>query len=257
MLMRSLLCLIVVFGFLTPGSSQEAGPTGAQLVATMKAAKPGKGGLLIRLRMEVTEGAAKTTRLLQLKRRTLPDGRNEQLYQVTFPKDRRGEALLLRTSPQGFTGTLAEPGKAPRKLTDADRKLKLFGTDMTLDDALADFLNWPKHDIVAREELHGTPCAVVESRPASGNRKVKIWVEEKRYVAQRIQMFEGGDQPVREVETNKVMRSESGYFFPVSFTIKTAGKSTETLVEGTSSSEKEFTDADFAEAVLQAQGKAP
>lgn len=257
MLMRSLICLVTLLCLLTPALSQDSGPSGAQLVATMKAAKPGKGGLLIRVRMEQRTGDAKSTRLVNIKRRNLASGGSEQLYQVTFPKDRQGEALLLRTSPQGFTGTMFLPGVAPRKLTNVDRHLNLFGTDMTLEDALADFLDWPTHTIVAHEKLHGVPCAVVESKPASGKRKVKTWVEEKRYVAQRVQIFEGDDQPVRVVETNKVMRSESGYYFPASFTIQTPGKGTETLVEGTSANEKEFTDADFTEAAVQAPGKAP
>lgn len=256
--MRAFTCLFVVAGLFTSTLSQGQEPSGAQLVATMKAAKPGKGGLQIRVRMEVHEGGAKSTRLLQIKRRTLPDGRNEQLYQVNFPKERKGEALLLRTSPQGFTGLLVTPGNAPRKLTNADRKLNLFGSDMTLEDALADFLDWPKHEIVGHESLHGIACAIVESKPGSGERKVRTWVEEKRYVAQKIQVFDsGGDKPTREIETNKVMRGESGYYFPASFTIRTLAKGTDTLVEGTGASEQEFTDADFADAVLQAPAKGP
>ncbi len=194
---------------------------------------------------------------MQLKRRVLPDGRSEQLYQVTFPKDQKGTALLLRTSASGFTGTLFVPGKAPQKLGNANRAMSLFGTDMTLEDALADFLDWPKHATVGQETLHGVPCVIVESRPASGSRKVKTWVDEKRYVAQRIQMFDQGHEPVRVVETNKVMRGESGYFFPSSFTISTPAKGTETVIEGTGSSEQAFTDADFSPEALQNPVKAP
>ncbi len=225
-------------------------PTGAQLIATKKAAKPGKGGLMIRVRMEQHQGEAKTTRLVQIKRRVLPDGHSEQLYQVTFPKEQKGTALLLRTSAKGFTGTLFTPGKETRKLGDADRSMSLFDTDMTLEDAL-------KHVTVGQETLHGVPCSIIESRPASGGRKVKTWVDEKRYVAQRIQLFAQGSEPVRVVETNKVMRGESGYYFPASFTISTPAKGSETVVEGTGSSEQAFTDADFSEAALQGQSKAP
>ena len=255
--MRSFVHLLALFCLAAPCLGQQASPTGAQLIATMKAAKPAKGGLLVRVRMEQRQGEAKSTRLVQIKRRTLPDGHSEQLYQVTFPKDRKGEALLLRPSGQGFTGTVFSPAAGARKLTNADRTLSLFGTDMTLEDALADFLDWPKHEIVGHETLHGVPCAVIESKPASGGRKVKSWVEEKRYVAQRIQVFDSGDQPAREIETHKVMRSESGYFFPVSFSIRDLVKGTETLIEGTGSSEHAFTDADFSEAAVQSLGKAP
>lgn len=258
-MIRLLITLALAAGF---AFAEEPAKTwsAAELIATVKAAKP-KGGLLVRVRMEQSKADSKQVLLAQIKRRDLADGTTEQLFQITFPKERKGESLLLRTKRgTAFSATTFTPGKGLKKLTATDKRMPIFGTDMTLEDALADFLDWTKHEIVGKEKVHSGKCSIIESTPPKAGTspsKVKTWVDDKRYIAWRVQLFDGGEQPARVVETEDVVHLPSGYWSPRTFTVSTPAKGTVTKIEGTNSSEREFTDADFSEASLEAAGAAP
>ena len=252
------LVLIAALALSTTSWSEETKTwSAAELIATVKAAKP-KGGLLVRVRMEQTKGDSTTLVLAQIKRRDTADGHTEQLFQVTFPKERKGEALLLRTQRgSAFTAQLFTPGQGFKKLTAADKRQPIFGTDMTLEDALADFLDWSKHEIVGKEKVRSGQCSIIESTPPTAGTspsKVKSWIDDKRYIAWRIQIFDGGTEPARIVEAEDVIRLPSGYWAPRTFTVSTPAQGTTTKVAGTSSSEQDFPDADFSEAAIQKLG---
>lgn len=225
-----------------------------QLIATVKAAKP-KGGMLIRVRMEQRKADGKSTVLAQIKRRETSDGYTEQLFQVTFPKERKGEALWLRTKAgAAFSAKSFTPGKGFTKLTADDKRSPIFGTDLTLEDLLADFLEWTKHETIGQAKVHSGECSIIESSPpraGSSPSKVKSWIDNTRYIAWRVQLFDGGNEPTREVEAEDVMKAPSGYWFPRTFSVSTKANGTKTTVAGTSSEEgKDFQDADFSEAAI-------
>lgn len=253
------LCLVALTGAMhaeTPDKKDAPALTGPQYIAAAKAARP-QGAVLIRMRMEQKIEDRKANVLnVQVKRRSLPNGHSEQLYTVTFSKDpaRKGESLLLRTSDKGFSGSVAEPGKEPRKLSSADRRMSVFGTDLALEDVVGDFLNWRQHTIQGEEKKAGNACVIVESTPdavGDGPTKVRSWMEQKRYFAWRVEIFDGGNEPARVVQTEAVMRAKNGYWFPRTFTISTPTKKTITEISGTSAdSDVQFTDADFSEAAL-------
>jgi hypothetical protein len=243
------LCLV-----LTPLLAQEKAPSAAQLIASVKAAKP-VGGVYARVRMEQTLAAGKTTLQVQVKRRTTATGTSEHLYQVLFPKERKGEALLLRINGKGFTGSRFVPGKGVTALKPTDRRVPLFGTDLTVEDLLADFLDWSQHSTTGHENVGSVPCTVIESKPSGGSAgpsKVVTWIDEKRLATMRIHIYDGGAKPTRSVETGKLIRGDSGYYIPASFTISTAATGSSTLLEGVRSDNGlTFTDADFTEAAMQ------
>lgn len=252
------LLVLLVTALAIPVHAEEARAWSApELIATVKAAKP-KGGLLVRVRMEQTKPDGKQVILAQIKRRDTADGATEQLFQITFPKERKGEALLLRTkrgSP--FTARTFKPGQGFQKLTAADKRTPIFGTDMTLEDALAEFLDWSKHEAIGKEKVRSGQCMIIESTPPTAGTspsKVKTWVDEKRFIAWRVQLFDGSDQPARVVEAEEVIRLPSGYWCPRTFTVSTPARNTQTKIAGSSSSEQEFTDADFSDAAIEAAG---
>jgi outer membrane lipoprotein-sorting protein len=253
--MSALRLALILLLFASPASSQTKTLTAPEFIATVKAAAP-KGGVYLRGRMEQTSATGKTVLQLQIKRRSLANGASEHLYQLLFPKERKGESLLLHVKGNGFSGSSFIPGKGVTKLTSADRKLKVFGTDMTIDDILTDFLDWPKPEIVAHEKIGTADCSVVLCQ--EGSKKVKCWMDEKRYVPMKIEFYDSGDQPARIVETGKVVRMDSGYFIPVSFTLSTPATGTSTLIEGTrSDAVSNYSDADFTEASMQVLSGAP
>lgn len=245
-----------------PAQAQTRSYSAAELIAGVKAAKP-TSAVYARLRMEHAAAGGKALVLqLQVKRRPLPDGGVESLYHVLFPKERKGEGLLLRTRRGSFTGATFVPGRGLRPLQPTDRDTGLFGTALTIEDILAGFLDWPAHEIVGREKEGAVPCTIVESRPArtaaSGIGRVRSWIDESRLAAMRIEFFGQGAQPVKTVTTQKVLRGSSGYFAPVTFTVTDHARGASTRVEGVrSDAEVSYGDSDFTEAALQAGPTVP
>ena len=97
---------------------------------------------------------------------------------------------------------------------------------------------------------------MIESRPsggASGPSKVVTWIDEKRLATLRIHIYDGGAAPARTVETGRLIRGDSGYYIPASFTISTVASGSSTLVEGVrSDSGLNYPEADFTDAAMQA-----
>jgi predicted RNA-binding protein YlxR (DUF448 family) len=249
---------VLLFAALIPALAfaQDKNYSAAQLIAAMKAAKP-SGGIYVRLRMEHRDAAGKQTVLqAQLKRRSTADGGTETLYQLLFPKERKGEALLLRVKDGSFSGTAFKPGQGRRALKESDRSSGIFGTALTIDDAIAEFLDWQQQEITGKEKEGAVPCTVIESRAprssSSGVTIVKSWIDETRLTAMRIDCFKDAGTPVRTVLTHKVLRGSSGYYAPSSFTVTDHATGASTKVEGVRSDKDiTYTDADFSDSALE------
>lgn len=244
--------LAALFLFALPALAQEGTKqyTGAELIAAVKAAKP-KGDIQIRASLQQQ---GKPRLQIQIKHHSAANGDRMQLHQVLFPKDRKGEGVLLRVTDAGFSGWTFKPGAQPVALKPADRMLGLFGTDLLVEDVLGDFLNWKTHQIVRKEALGPVGCSVVESlAPGSAGGKVKTvrsWIDDKRLVPQKIELLDGGGKVLRTITTQRVHRSSTGYFVPTEFVITNAIGS-ETKVTGSGvRDDLTFTDADFTEAAL-------
>ncbi len=252
---RAAMRFAILLAFLLPvlADAQTKSHTAAELVAGVKGAKP-LGGLYVRLRMEHNDGKGKPVVLqVQLKRRSANDGASESLYQVLFPKERKGEGLLLRMKRGSISGATFSPAGGTRPITDKDRSAGVFGTALSIDDVAAEFLNWPQHEITGREKAGSIPCAIVESKPSkTSGEKTRSWIDEARFVTMRVEMFSGGDRPAKTVITHKAMRGSSGYYVPASFTVTDHATGASTKIEGVrSESDPVFTDADFSEAALK------
>lgn len=231
--------------------------TAPELIAAMKAARP-SGGVYARLRLEHQTPDAKPAILqVQLKRRTLAAGGSETLYQILFPKERKGESLLLRVNGETFSGVSYSPGLGKKTLKSTERTSGIFGTALTLDDAIAGFLNWEHHQITGNEKVGAVPCVIVESTPAggassSGVKRVRSWIDEARLTAMRVELFADGDQPIRTVVTHKALKGKNGYYAPVSLTVTDHQSGASTKVEGVrADSDLVYTDADFSDSALE------
>ena len=252
--MRSALLVLALLPVLC--FAEEKNYTAPQLIAAVKAARP-PGSLYARLRMEHKGADGKAEVLqVQLKRRHTAGG-SETLYQLLFPKERKGEALLLRVKGGSFSGAVFTPGQGKRALKQSDRTMGVFGTALTIDDAVAEFLDWQQQEITGKEKEGGVPCTIIDSRApkssASPIKRVKSWIDDNRLTAMKAEFFKAGDQPSRTVITHKVMRGSTGYYAPVSFTVTDHTNGASTKVEGVRSDhDVNFTDADFSEAAMVA-----
>src|SRR5690349_12679919 len=97
---------------LTASAADPAPALSASDIATKLSALTQNGSSYVRLRMEITGGAAPETLQLQIKQRRTKNS-SDVLYQVLWPKERKGESILLRKSGnRNATGSVFTPATA-------------------------------------------------------------------------------------------------------------------------------------------------
>src|SRR4051812_34504222 len=119
--------------FLLAVSAHAADP--ATDLAAKLGAQQQDGASVVRLKMEV-QGATKFTLQLQIKQRRTSSA-TEVVYQVLWPKERAGEAVLLRKAgDQAATGSVFIPPNTVRALDSTQMKGALLGSGLSYADAV-------------------------------------------------------------------------------------------------------------------------
>jgi outer membrane lipoprotein-sorting protein len=206
---------------LATAAEPEASPLPASELAARLSAKQQDGDSYIRLRMEMAGG--KGALQLQIKSRASRAG-TDLVYQVLFPKERKGEAVLLRKSGSRVTGTLFTPPDSVRPLAAAQLDEPLFGSDLSYEDVIDNFFTWDQQAVVGTEVLDRVPCTILESKPRKGEHSsytsVRTWVDTRRLVPLRIEKSSGTGRVVRRIETTRVVTDDKGRAIPANLTIR-------------------------------------
>jgi hypothetical protein len=194
--------LIRVSLFAFPLFTSYAEP-GADLAGRLKAKED--GSTFVRVRMET---AANQVLQLQIKSR-VSDGNADIVYQILFPKERKGESVLLHRSGEKFSGTSFAPPKNTRLLASGQLNQPLFGSDLSYEDIIDTPFAWSQQAIVGTETVNGTACQILESKPGKGHSssyaRVRTWVDPKRLVPLRIEKSDAAGKVVRRINTTRVM----------------------------------------------------
>src|SRR6267378_5437452 len=82
-----------------------AADTASDLAAKLRAKQ--SGSMFVRIRMEIGSGEKQTLQV-QIKSR-VSDAAGDIVYQILFPKERKGESVLLHRSGHKFSGTVFTP----------------------------------------------------------------------------------------------------------------------------------------------------
>ena len=182
----------------------EASPLSASEIAARISAKD-NGTSYIRVRME-TSGSEKGVLQLQIKSRST-NAASDLVYQVLFPKERKGEAVLLRKSGSRLSGTLFTPPERIRTLEDLSEPL--FGSDLSYEDVIDNVYAWDQQAIVGTEVIDGTNCQILESKPGKGTNSsyasVRSWIDPRRFVPLRIEKYGSGGKLVRRINVTRVL----------------------------------------------------
>lgn len=177
----------------------------AELAARLSAKQ--EGSTFVRVRME-TSGGDKQTLQLQIKSR-VSRGTADIVYQVLFPKERKGEAVLLQRSRGRVTGTLFVPPNTVRPIASAKFTEPLLGSDLSYEDVIDNPFVWDQQAIVGTEVIDGTACQILESKPGKGRKSyyssVHTWVDPRRYVPLRIEKYDASGRLVRQINTTRVL----------------------------------------------------
>ncbi len=204
-------------------AAEPEGLSAADLAARLSG--PRQSSTLVRLRMELKQPPSTTRSVLQLQIKERRNGGSTELvYQVLFPKERKGESVLLRKSGnRPASGTLFIPPDSAKPLSAGQMSDSLFGSDLSYEDVIENFFAWDNQAIVGTEVVDRVPCQILESKPGKGERSsytsVRTWVDTRRFVPLRIEKYRGSGSLVRRIDTTRVVAT-GGRQIPANLTIR-------------------------------------
>jgi len=236
---------------LTLAFSSRAAESPSPLTANDLASRLGAlrpvGGSYVRLRMEIN-GTIKETLQVQIKERRTKES-IEVVYQVLYPKERKGESVLLRKIGSGpASGTIFVPPNTPRSINDL--KEPLLGSDLSYEDVVDNFFAWDQQAIVGTEEVDHVKCTILESKPGQNQRsiygRVRSWIDVRRLVPLRVEKYAGSGELLRRIDTTRVV-ADAGHQIPANLTVTGARPDSSTLLDGSRIwHNMTYTDHDFS-----------
>ena len=211
------------------------------------------GETYIRLRLEVKQptDTTKLTLQLQIKQRRARTAA-DVVYQVLWPKERKGEAVLLHKADDGPpTGFLFIPPEKPRPLNASQMNEALFGSDLSYEYVIENFFGWENQTIAGAETLNRVSCLILESRPAKGEfssyAKVRSWIDSRRLVPLRVEKYLPAGQLARRIDTARVVTDDKGRFIPADLTVRGFREDSVTDLDGSRiRHDVTFADRDFS-----------
>ena len=199
---------------------------GVDLAARMRARQD--GSTFVRVRME-SGGAEKQILQLQIKSR-VSGGSADIVYQILFPRERKGEAVLLHRSGEKSVGTLFTPPNSTRAIGSGQLNQPLFGSDLSYEDIIDNPFTWSQQAIVGSETINGTTCQILESKPGSGRKssysKVRTWVDSGRLIPLRIEKYDASGKVLRRINTTRVML-DGDESIPANLSVQSSSGTTE------------------------------
>lgn len=232
--------------FSAPAADSAPPLTASDLAARLSTLRQ-DGSSLVRLRME-TKGDKPETLQLQIKQRQTKAG-GEYLYQVLWPKERKGEAVLIRkVGNRSATGSVFVPPNTVRPIDDL--KEPLFGSDLAYGDVAEDFFSWDQQTLAGSAAVDGVNCQILESKPGKGEHatcsSVKSWIDIQRMVPLRVEKYSSSGQLIRRIDTTRVV-ADAGHHIPANLTVRDARPGSSTDFDGSRIRHgMNFTDADFS-----------
>src|SRR6476661_21499 len=151
-----------------------AADTASELAAKLRAKQ--SGSMFVRIRMEIGSGEKQTLQV-QIKSR-VSDAAGDIVYQILFPKERKGESVLLHRSGHKFSGTAFRP---PDSVKQIEMNQSLFGSELAYEDIIDSPFAWSQQAIVGTENVGRFACQILESKPgkdhSSSYASVKSWID--------------------------------------------------------------------------------
>jgi hypothetical protein len=237
----AIICLTVTF----PTRAAEQRMNASDLASQLSALRQ-NGVSYIRVRMEI-KGTTKETLQLQIKER-LTTNSSEIVYQVLFPKERKGESVLLRkVGNSRATGSVFAPPDKAGQIDDLSEPL--LGSDLTYEDVIINFFAWDQQAIVGAEKVDAVNCTILESKPGKDQpsmyASVRSWIDARRLVPLRVEKYDSSGKLLRRISTTQVV-SDAGRNIPADLTVSGTRPESSTRLDGSRiSHDINYTDRDF------------
>lgn len=181
----------------------SAGDSGSDLAAKLRAKE--SGSTFVRIRMQ--DGTGQTLQV-QIKSR-ISDSASDIVYQILFPKERKGESVLLHRSGNKFSGTFFRPPDTLKEIGAAEMNQPLFGTDLAYEDIIDSPFAWSQQTIVGTQDIDRFSCQILESKPGKGHASsyasVKTWVDPRRMVPLQIEKYDSSGKVMRRINITRML----------------------------------------------------
>jgi hypothetical protein len=232
----SLGCALVVF---SAGAADTAPPvmSATDLAARLSAFQQ-DGASYVRLRLDVKQppGTTKIALQLQIKERRTKMA-TDVVYQVLWPKERKGEAVLLRKAAgRPATGSLFVPPDTVHPLEASQMREPLFDSDLSYQDVIENFFAWDRQAIVGTEVVDRVSCQILESKPGKSERStyasVRTWVDPRRLVPIRVEKYLASGQLARRIDTTKVAIDDNHRPIPANLMVRGQRQDSVTELDG-------------------------
>jgi Outer membrane lipoprotein-sorting protein len=194
------------------------------LAASLSARQDGTSYVRLRLDVKQPNDTAKIALQIQIKQRRTKTA-TDLVYQVLWPKERKGEAALLhRATGRRSTGSLFVPPEKLRSLDASQMNEALFGSDLSYQDVIENFFAWENQVIAGNEVVNRVNCIILESRPGPGESSpygsVRSWIDPDRLVPLRVEKYLPAGGLARRIETVRVATDDEGRFVPAVLTVR-------------------------------------
>jgi len=223
----------------------------AELAARLDSLR--EGSALIRSKLEIrSPDVGQRVLQLQIKERRTKTS-TDLVYQVLWPNELKGEAVILHQGQGGFKASIIVPNQPVRTIKGSQMNEGLFDSDLSYQDALENFFAWKKQAIIGSEVINGVNCQILESKPdssaASLYARVRSWIDPQRFVPMRIEKYSSSGELVCRIDITRIARDERHNPIPASLTVHGPRKDSVTEFNGARiDQDVNFTDADFTAA---------
>jgi outer membrane lipoprotein-sorting protein len=216
--------------------SEPSAMSARDLAARLSDLQEGTSYVRVRLEVKQPSDTTKTSLQIQIKQRRSKTAA-DLVYQVLWPKERKGEAVLLHQADgRSPTGSLFTPPDKLRTLNASQMNEALFGSDLSYQDVIEDFFGWESQTIVGNETLNNVSCLILESKPGTGASssyaRVRSWIDPHRLVPLRVEKYLPAGQLVRRIETTRVATDDKGRPIPANLTVRGPRADSTTDLEG-------------------------
>jgi len=229
-----------------------ADDAGSQLAAKLRAKE--SGSTLVRIRMVDAKGQ---TLQVQIKSR-VSAGAADIVYQILFPKERKGESVLLHRSGNKFSATTFTPPNTTRQI--AEMNQALFGTDLSYEDIVDSPFAWNQQAVVGTANIDRFPCQILESKPgghASSYASVKTWVDANRMVPLQIEKYDSSGKVIRRINITRMLL-DGGDSLPADLEVSGPGGSVTHITGSSIKRGQNFPETEFtADGLKELKAPAP
>jgi outer membrane lipoprotein-sorting protein len=182
-----------------------AAESASDLAAALRAKET--GSTFVRVRMQIGSGENQIFQL-QIKSR-VSDPASDIMYQILFPKERKGEGILLHRSGGKCSGTTFTPPDTVKSIAFGQMDQPLFGSDLSYEDIIDNPFRWTRQTIVGTETIDNIQYQILESKPGKGHSSsyssVKTWVDPRRLVPLRIEKYDNSGKVLRRINITRVL----------------------------------------------------